>query len=358
MSSVLNVFQELVRIDSPSGHEEQICSWITNWAVKNGWSYVADGIGNLIVTKQAATMLPFFLCAHMDTVQPGEGVQPVLKNNSIYSEGNTILGADNKASMAAIVSAVEAWHEASDVGFQLLFTVKEEIGGGAEALDQSHLQTKVGYIFDYAEPLGTIIVAAPYITNFKITLTGKASHACFPDEGWSVLPAITDLLMNIPVGKQTVGDSYINVGTVCTGTGSNIVPGSAVINGEIRAFKKSHFNLHLSLVRGLAMACANQQISVTFETSGYCAGYSHKAANPAVTELKKILSEAELSPVLKKSYSISDANSLNEMGFTVITSSDGVRQPHTTDEHIAVSDLEKLESIILELIKSAAREAA
>jgi tripeptide aminopeptidase len=46
------------------------------------------------------------LCAHTDTVEPGRGVKPVLRDGVIRTDGRTVLGADNKASVAALLEAV------------------------------------------------------------------------------------------------------------------------------------------------------------------------------------------------------------------------------------------------------------
>ena len=43
-------------------------------------------------TQQAE---PLLLSAHMDTVRPGEGVQPIVDGDVIRSDGRTVLGGDD-----------------------------------------------------------------------------------------------------------------------------------------------------------------------------------------------------------------------------------------------------------------------
>ena len=72
------------------------------------------GAGNLIAsmkgTVDGADAI-YFTC-HMDTVVPGLGIKPELRDDGyVYSDGTTILGADDKAGIAAL--------------FEMIRTVKE-----------------------------------------------------------------------------------------------------------------------------------------------------------------------------------------------------------------------------------------
>ena len=48
---------------------------------------------------------PLFLCAHLDTVPPEAGIEPVLEDGVIRNAAGTILGADNKAAVAVMLEA-------------------------------------------------------------------------------------------------------------------------------------------------------------------------------------------------------------------------------------------------------------
>ena len=66
----------------------------------------------------------------MDTVVPGIDIKPQIKDDGyIYSDGTTILGADDKAGLAAILEALAVIHENKLPHGQLQFviTVGEEI---------------------------------------------------------------------------------------------------------------------------------------------------------------------------------------------------------------------------------------
>ena len=62
------------------------------------------GAGNIIATlKGTLDVEPIYFTVHMDTVVPGKGIKPEIREDGyIYSDGTTILGADDKAGMAAL----------------------------------------------------------------------------------------------------------------------------------------------------------------------------------------------------------------------------------------------------------------
>src|SRR3712207_2364085 len=49
--------------------------------------------------------MPIFLCAHLDTVPPQGPLEPVVEEGVVRNAGGTILGADNKAAVAAMLEA-------------------------------------------------------------------------------------------------------------------------------------------------------------------------------------------------------------------------------------------------------------
>ena len=83
---------------------------------------------------------PIFLCAHLDTVPPTGEIDPVVDDEGfVRNAGGTILGADDKSAVAAMLEAGEADRRGAPParGLELLFTPKEEVGlRGAYAFDR------------------------------------------------------------------------------------------------------------------------------------------------------------------------------------------------------------------------------
>jgi Acetylornithine deacetylase/Succinyl-diaminopimelate desuccinylase and related deacylases len=98
---------DLIRIDSLSRKEKEVGLKLkrdmeeigAECFFDNAGERVGGNIGNLVVRIRSnkSDALPFFLSAHMDTVGPGEGIQPRIDDGIIRSDGTTIWGATIKA---------------------------------------------------------------------------------------------------------------------------------------------------------------------------------------------------------------------------------------------------------------------
>ncbi len=114
---LINSFMEMTAISSVSGQEHEFRDYIRNEFEKRGFIAEEDdaGItsgrtsGNLLLRKSGENDLqPVLLSAHMDTVEPGRNIKAVIENNEVIrSAGGTILGADDKAAIAALLESVD-----------------------------------------------------------------------------------------------------------------------------------------------------------------------------------------------------------------------------------------------------------
>ena len=112
-SELLDLFLNLCRIDSPSGEEKSVGDYIINYLTSHKIRASHDAYGN-VIAKIAGEGKPLVLSAHLDTVEPGRGVKPVVRDGVVRSDGRTVLGADDKAGLtAAIAAAQEAVGQAS-----------------------------------------------------------------------------------------------------------------------------------------------------------------------------------------------------------------------------------------------------
>ncbi len=68
------------------------------------------GAGNLICTLEGTKegTDTIYFTSHMDTVFPGIGVKPSIKDGYVVTDGTTILGADDKAGLAAMFEAIQS----------------------------------------------------------------------------------------------------------------------------------------------------------------------------------------------------------------------------------------------------------
>ena len=116
-------------------------------------------------------------------IKPGE--HPDLKgqigNEIITASGTTLLGADNKAGLAAIMTAVEFLVKNPEIkhgDIKILFTPDEEIGRGTDKVDLKKLGADFGYTID-GETLGSLENETFSADGVEITIHGVSAHPGF-----------------------------------------------------------------------------------------------------------------------------------------------------------------------------------
>jgi tripeptide aminopeptidase len=175
---LVETFLRLVCIDSPPEHEGAVAAELIATLTGLGWDVHDDrsgpDTGNLIARLPGDDSRPILLfCGHMDVIVPCLGVKPVLREGWIESDGTTVLGADAKAGVAALVEAGRVLHAASDPAgrppLEFVLTWGEEIGHrGSKLLDRSLLRAERGYVLDALRPVGTIVIGAPGYAAFSM----------------------------------------------------------------------------------------------------------------------------------------------------------------------------------------------
>ncbi|MGH2352710.1 MAG: M20/M25/M40 family metallo-hydrolase, partial [Chloroflexota bacterium] len=179
---VLDTFLRLVRIDSPSGQEQALAEHLEPELRQLGLETWRDETGNVLGRRagrgQGAGQPALLFSAHMDTVQPGCAIQPQLAEGVIRSDGTTILGADDKAGITAILEALRQV-EADGLDcrpVEVAFTVQEETGlTGAKQLDKAALRSRQAVVLDSNGPVGTIVNQAPASDSIQVVVYGKAA---------------------------------------------------------------------------------------------------------------------------------------------------------------------------------------
>lgn len=159
---IVNEFIELVKVSSETKHEAEIAALLKKKFSDLGLKVEEDqaqektghGANNLICTLPGTSteeIKTIYFTSHMDTVVPGKNIQPIVEDEYIRTDGTTILGADDKAGIAAMLEAIRVLREkeVQHGDIQFIITVGEESGlVGAKALDQKLLRAVYGYALD------------------------------------------------------------------------------------------------------------------------------------------------------------------------------------------------------------------
>lgn len=347
------IFDTLVRIDSPTGSERELAVYTASYFQQRDLVVSIDPSNN-VFARVPGIGEPLLFAAHLDTVEPGRGIRPKFDGRFFRSSGDTILGADNKATLAAILETVDVLREAgvSHRPLELLFnTAEETTNSGARGFDYSQLTARKGVIADIAEPVGTVVLTSPGYARFDIEIEGRASHAAYPERGVSVIPSLALLLSKLPNGYLG-DDSILNIGFLNSGDARNTRPGLAVLRGEIRSFNKDDsLTKNLTYVEELAKRNTFNGVSLRFSCAIDNQAYVFLEEDPYVREIARVLEEVvRVRPEFIKPWSCSDANIFNnEGGLTVVNIGDGTKNTHTKDESVALEDMAKLTQVFLSL---------
>jgi len=331
-----------------------VAKFIENFLAKEKIDCIRDKANNIIV-KIPGAGVPLFFCAHLDTVEPGRGIKPVIKGDKITSDGSTILGADDKVGVAVLLEALLQIKEKNIKArpLEIVFTTSEESGSyGALALDYKSLQSKEGYVLDFAAPIGSIVLASPFYDRFDIEIIGKSAHASRPHEGVNALQIYNKAIQTIPIGKVS-SKSFINIGFINGGSVRNTVPGEIIVKGEVRSFSEKEQNAYVERVKNAFVSTAKKlggEIKMEFVREN--GGYEYKKSDPFVKKTAKVVLDMGLIPNFVKGGGVSDGNTFFDMGIKTVNIGDGTKFAHTTREEASISEMEKLTNLVLSLVKT------
>jgi len=293
---------------------------------------------------------PILFSAHMDTVSPGVGIRPVLEDGVIRSSGDTILGADDKSAIAAVLEALEMIVEQKlpHRPVEILFSVCEELGlRGAKHADYSRIKSKQAVVLD-SRTHEVLINRSPANTHLHIEITGKSAHAGVePDKGIHALKIAADAITRIPCGF--VDDcTVMNVANLSAPGKTNVVPDKATFDMEIRCFDAERLEEHIQKTETTIMAaCDAAGASYTLQREKQTDVLYVPEDNALIERLFDIYKNLGLSPRTDKTYGGCDATWLFFNGIDVVNVGTGMCDAHSLSEHIRVDDLELTVRVVL-----------
>ena len=358
-ADVLPVFLELAAIPSPSGEEEPVAAYVQRYLRGLGLEAEADSAGNLLArlarTEEGGT--PIFLCAHMDTVPPTGLIEPLVEDGFVRNGAGTILGADNKASVAVLLEAsrLVLAEGRPHGGVELLFTTREETGlEGAKAFDPARLEARIGFVYDYAGSVGDVVVAAPSGRTLDAVFVGRPAHSGInPEDGRSAVLAAARAIADLRLGRID-DETTANVGRIDGGTARNVVPGRCTLAAEARSRDEAKLAaLVQEMLDCMAFAAAVSECELETTVEGKYEGYRLAADAPALALAKEALAQAGFEPREVEVGGGADANVFNAAGLECVNMANGMSKIHTAEEEIAVADLEAMVRVTLELVELA-----
>jgi tripeptide aminopeptidase len=362
-------FCKLVGTASVSGREGAVRDLLIKAMADRGLKATEDAAA-LTVNGESGNLLAripgnapgqkVLFAAHMDTVEPGEGVVAVVEAGIIRSQGDTILGSDDKAAIAALLEALDVLRE-KHLAFpdlELLFTVGEEQGlKGAKAFDFSVLQSEIGYVLDAGGEPGCIVIQSPCQNEIEYEVYGRAAHAGInPEEGLNAIHLAAKALSSMPSGRID-HDTTCNFGLIAGGKARNIVAEYCHVRGEARSLSRRKLDeLTAALTQTFCDEVERQggraQTSITLL-------YPEISLKPDDEVVRLAASAARsigLKPRLIKTGGGSDASIIHGAGIPCANLGVGMQKVHTCQEFIKLSDLSAVTRLILAIIQTAVEQ--
>ncbi|MGN7387680.1 M20/M25/M40 family metallo-hydrolase [Sporosarcina sp. SAFN-015] len=370
---LLDEFFELAQIDSETKHEEGIVEVLKGKMENLGFTVVEDdskevtghGAGNLIATLKGNVdgADPIYFTCHMDTVVPGKGIKPELREDGfIYSDGTTILGADDKAGIAALFEMAKVLKEEGKPhgDIQFIITAGEESGlVGAKAMDPSLLTAKYGYAVDSDGKVGGIVTAAPYQAKLWTTIHGKTAHAgVAPEKGVSAINIAAKSIAAMTLGRID-SETTANIGRFEGGQATNIVCDEVLIIAEARSINSEKLNKQTAhMVETFERTAAAMGGKAETEVKLMYPGFSFDEDAEVVQTAIEAIHNIGRNPELMTSGGGSDGNVFNGAGVPTVTLSVGYEEIHTKNERMPVEELNKLTELLIEIVRVAATKGA
>lgn len=359
-------FLKYVQIDSETRNEGEFAKFISKELEALGFEvYIDDAgekvgsnTGNVIAKlKGTKTAEPILFSCHMDTVSPGKGIKPVIKDGVIYSDGTTILGGDDKGGIAAIIEALKVIKENNiEHGpVEITFTIFEE-GGlfGAKNLDYSKISAKKAFVLDSGGNVGQIIIKGPAQDKINVKVIGKPAHAgVCPEEGISAIQVASEAISNMKL-LRIDSETTANIGDISGGKATNIVCPEVMIHAEARSLSSEKLDKQTAhMVECFEKAAEKFGAKVEIKTERAYGPFVIDEQDEIVEYAKIACSNIGLEPFTAATGGGSDTNILNGNGLKAINLGIGERKAHTLEEHMKIEDLVNASRLVLELIKNA-----
>ena len=351
-----------------------------------------DEHGNIYATLPANTkkQVPVIcFCSHMDTAPdftgtnvkpqvvknyqggditlPGDPEQVIresehaelknqIGNDIVTSDGTTLLGADDKAGIAEIMTAMQYFLDHPEIPHgtvKVLFTTDEEIGRGADKVDIRKLGAQFAYTMD-GSTAGSIENETFSADGVEVEITGVAMHPGFAkDRMENAIKIAAEIVARLPKSispERTDGkDGFIHPVVM---TGSMEKAGLSFI---IRDFTEPGLIEKEALLEAIVKTVMADYPGSTYSFHVKQQYRNMKAVLDRTPEIVDYAVEAVrragMEPHLGSIRGGTDGSRLSYMGLPCPNIFTGGHAYHSPLEWVSVQDMEKASRTIVELVR-------
>jgi len=358
-------------------------------AVMDEWGYVTATLPANV--RHAAPVVG--LIAHMDTSPDvsGAGVKPVIHANYqggdltlpagvviqasenpalaaqvghdlITSTGDTLLGADNKAGIAEIFTALQQLIEHPEIphgAIRVAVTPDEEVGRGTEHFDVKKFAADIAYTID-GETLGEVEDETFCADTAVIKITGVNVHPGYArGKLVNAVKIAAEIVTQLPPDRLSPETTEKREGYVHPHQFSGNVE-SATIKLLVRDFTVEGLHEKEAFLENLAQEVMKKhpKASLGFKVEESYRNMKYELdKNPRVVALAvEAVRRAGVEPVKSIIRGGTDGSRLSFMGLLTPNIFTGGHNFHSRQEWISIQDMEKAVAVILELVQLWAEE--
>lgn len=277
-------------------------------------------------------------------------------NDIVTTDGTTLLGADDKAGIAEIMTAaafLQANPEIRHGTIKILFTTDEEIGRGADKVDLEKLGARFAYTLD-GSTVGEIENETFSANGVSIEITGVAMHPGYAKGKMeNALKIAADIIARLPkemAPETTEGKAGFIHPAAMTG---------GMESAHITLITRDFVDEGLAEKEALIEAII-QDVMTGYPGSTYRFTVTHQYRNmkqvldqhPEIMDnLAEAVRRIGLEPVQHSIRGGTDGSRLSFMGLPCPNIYTGGHAYHSPLEWVSVQDMEKSVATIVELVK-------
>ena len=284
---------------------------------------------------------------------------PVLKDligkTLITTNGDTLLGADDKAGIAAIMNAVEYFINNPQIkhgDIKIAFTPDEEIGTGCESFDVETFNADFAYTIDGGR-LGELEYESFNAAEAKIFIKGKSVHPGTAKNTMinsiTVAKELDDLLGQVQRPEHTEGyEGFFHMISI-DGNIENTEMTYIIRDFDRHKFekKKEFFNDCVNFLNKKYNNIIKVEISDTY----YNMGDILKDRMEIVNYAKKAMENLGINVIVQPIRGGTDGSKLSFMGLPTPNLFTGGYNFHGIYEFIPIEDMKKSSDVIIEIVK-------
>lgn len=290
-------------------------------------------------------------------IRPSEhpDLQAQAGNDIITADGTTLLGADNKSGVAAIMDAAHFLTQHPELKhgtIRLLFTPDEEVGHGVDHVDIKKLGAQFGYTID-GEAAGTLEDETFSADLVTLIVHGVSAHPGFGkdkiENAIKIAAAIIDALPKDSLSPETTD----NMEGFIHPSGINGTLEQATVKFIIRDFKDDGLQQKEQFLRQIAEQTLKNYPNSSFEfvvTEQYRNMKAIIDQHPQVgAYAMEAIKRAGLKPERRSVRGGTDGSRLSFMGMPCPNLFAGEHAFHSKQEWVSVQDMEKAVETIIHL---------